>query len=366
MIISILLVLVISFFTSRLFIRYILFWALSNRKLDEINSRKIHHGYVPRLGGLAFFPAMGISLLLVEFFRLYKRELDICVLNQHMPEFLTLLFSGLICYMAGVYDDLRGMGYRRKFIVQIVACLFLVAWGPRIDNLEGICGIYALHPVVSFLFSVFIAIFILNSINLIDGIDGLASGISSIAILYYGVFYIYLGYNTHALAACALLGTLIPFFIYNIWGFRKRHKIFMGDTGSLSLGIMLAFFSFSLYSELSRGDSQFSGNPLILAFAPLAVPCMDVVRTFLHRIKNHRHPFKADTSHIHHKLIFMGLSKHNTLLVLLFASATYTFFNVVFSDKEGNLVFALNIISYTLLNICLTRKMGRVSKQTKY
>ena len=94
----------------------------------------------------------------------------------------------------------------------------------------------------------------------------------------------------------------------------------------------------------------------------LFIPCLDTIRTFWHWLKIHKHPFKPDTNHIHHKLMFIGLSQHYTLLVLLSVSIMYTLFNVAFSDKNANLILALDILSYTLLNICLTRRMKHISR----
>lgn len=363
MIIAVFSLLLVSILISGVLLRYILFWALSNKKVDRSNTRKIHQGFIPRLGGLAFFPAAVISELLVAgIYYLYTKELNTNFAEYLSPKILTLLFAGLLCYITGAYDDLRGIGYRRKFFFQTLCGGLLVAWGPKIDNLQGILNIYALHPVVSFLLSVFIVIFIINSINLIDGIDGLATGISGTALLYYGAAFIYMGYYTYAWVAFAMLGAIIPFFIYNIFGFRNKHQIFMGDTGATSLGLLLSFLSLSFYTKLSQGSCDFHGNPMILAFAPLMLPCLDTIRTFWHRLKIHKHPFKPDTNHIHHKLMFIGLSQHYTLLALLSVSIMYTFFNVTFSDKNANLILALDILSYTLLNICLTRRMEHISR----
>lgn len=363
MIIETFLVFFISILISGVLLRYILYWSLLNRKVDRPNARKIHQVCIPRLGGLAFFPAVTVSgLLFVILHCSYIKEPNAIFAEYLSPEILTVFFAGLLCYIIGVYDDLRGIGYRRKFFFQTVCGILLVIWGPRIDNLQGTINIYTLHPVVSFLLSVFIVIFIINSINLIDGIDGLAAGISGIALLYYGVAFIYMGYYAYAVVAFTMIGAIIPFSIYNVFGFRNKHKIFMGDTGSTSLGLLLSFLSLSFYTKLSQGSCDFSGNPLVLAFAPLILPCLDTVRTFWHRLKIHKHPFKPDTNHIHHKLMFIGLSQHYTLLVLLSVSIVYIISNVGGADKNVNLILVLDILSYTLLNICLTRRMGHISK----
>jgi UDP-N-acetylmuramyl pentapeptide phosphotransferase/UDP-N-acetylglucosamine-1-phosphate transferase len=146
--------------------------------------------------------------------------------------------------LTGITDDLIGVRYRQKFVIQILcACFFSIAelW---INDLYGLLGIYAIPNWIGIPFTILTIVFITNAINLIDGIDGLASGLSSVALLVFGLLFIEKGLWMYSMLAFSTLGVLVPFFYYNVFGNAERaRKIFMGDTGSLTLGYILSFLA---------------------------------------------------------------------------------------------------------------------------
>lgn len=150
------------------------------------DERKVHKGIIPRLGGVSFFPAVIFTLsLMIGLNRIYGEELFPSIIGVSDTSVLSFgLSSLLLLYLTGITDDLIGVRYRQKFIVQIFCAILLVSSGLWINNLYGIFGIYELPPVVGLPFTVFTIVFITNAINLIDGIDGLASGLSGIALLF--------------------------------------------------------------------------------------------------------------------------------------------------------------------------------------
>lgn len=213
-------ILLLSFFISLGFsifiIPRILLISFKKHLFDMPDERKVHKGIIPRLGGVSFFPAVIFTLsLMIGLNRIYGEELFPSIIGVSDTSVLSFgLSSLLLLYLTGITDDLIGVRYRQKFIVQIFCAILLVSSGLWINNLYGIFGIYELPPVVGLPFTVFTIVFITNAINLIDGIDGLASGLSGIALLFFTILFIYQREWLYAALAIVTLGTIIPFFYY--------------------------------------------------------------------------------------------------------------------------------------------------------
>ena len=166
-------------------------------------------------------------------------------------EYLFLFVGMTLLYLVGVCDDLVGVGYRYKFAVQIVSALLLVLSGNWFGSLGGLFGVYSVPAWVGIPVTVFIVVYITNAINLIDGIDGLASGLCSIALSVLSVIFFIRMQYVYALLAICTLGVLMPFWCYNVFGNANRgHKLFMGDAGSLTLGYVISFLTVS-YTHLT-------------------------------------------------------------------------------------------------------------------
>ena len=173
-------------------------------------------------------------------------------------------------------------------------------------------------------FTVLIIVFITNAINLIDGIDGLASGLSSVALLIFTFLFINKGLWSYAMLAAGTFGVLVPFFYYNVFGSVERaRKIFMGDTGSLTLGYTLSFLAIK-YSQHNTDIMPYTAGAFIIAFSTMIIPAFDVVRVVLVRIREGHSPFEPDKNHIHHKLLAVGLSPRKAMLSLLFMSCAFS------------------------------------------
>ena len=195
----------------------------------------------------------------------------------------------------------------------------------------GVLWIGQLPSWLGWLISGFVVVYIVNAINLIDGIDGLASGLSGIALIFYGIVLTLANEWALSLLVWAQLGTLVPFFYYNVFGNpKKRKKIFMGDTGSLTVGIMLSFIALSV-TNIEAPDVTKDYNLLVLAFSPLIIPAFDVVRVYFHRIRQHRNPFLPDKCHIHHKLLALGLSQRASLCAILLSAVLFMLVNISLS-----------------------------------
>lgn len=338
-----------------LIIPRILVIAYRRNLYDVADGRKIHAGRVPRLGGMSFLPSIGIALTLV--IGINMRYYGSHMWDMFSQEGVPLLFltgALLMIYLMGITDDLVGVKYRAKFFFQIVAGALLVVSGLRIPDLYGFLWIEEIAPWVSCVIVIFFTVYVLNAINLIDGIDGLASGLSIVAFGWYSYLFYQSGEHVSLLISGAAMGTLIPFFIFNVFGKASaRTKIFMGDTGSLTMGLLLVYLSIKV-ADLPAGTLG-DENLFVLAVAPILIPCFDVVRVFLHRVKKGRNPFLPDKVHIHHKLLATGMKQNMAMVVILLGDAVMILLNLWCSAFVGATWIILgDILIWTVLNIGLT------------
>jgi len=283
--------------------------------LDIPNKRKTHTIPVSRLGGSCFLPILVVTGLLIV---LISPMLGFD-LTDHMQgteavwKFVVLLMGAIILYITGLIDDIIGLGYKVKFLAQIVSA-FCLCFGIMFFE----CGFSYQIPLVALL-----VVYIINSINLIDGIDGLASGFAILTLVVILIIDIYFANLFEALLSAALLGIIGTFFYYNTYSW--SHKIFMGDTGSLSIGFFLSYLICDIFTTSCVEDkgSQLLG---ILALSPLLVPMADVIRVFTVRILKGANPFIADKNHIHHVLMRDGFTAYQTLWILLGLGASMVAF----------------------------------------
>ena len=346
--------LVTAVILGQIIIPNILLVSFRKRLFDMPDERKVHNALVPRLGGLSFFPVILFCVCCFIGLRLLLGG----PLDQLLPPAMTaelLLFTaGLtLLYIVGVADDLIGVRYSKKFVVQLLTALMLPLSGLYINNFYGLFGIYGLPPFLGVPFTLVLVVFITNAINLIDGIDGLASGLSMVALAVFGGLFIYLNWWVYALVAFVSIGVLIPFFSYNVFGNASRgRKIFMGDTGSLMLGYLLSLFTVRYCMYTGDALAEPSGSPVLVAFSVLLVPSLDVIRVVLHRVRNGRNPFLPDKNHIHHKFLAMGFTPRTAMVTILLMSACFCAFNLLTVHWLNNtLVFVIDIVVWTALNI---------------
>lgn len=362
----------ITFFLCALFagvlIPQILLIAYRRNLFDEVNERKIHKGLVPRLGGIAFVPVIlvSIAVILEANQRLGFEAFSDALAARYMPLLSTFIALELL-YLVGIADDLIGIKYRAKFVVQLVCAIFLIGGGVWFSDLGGVLGIDDVSPWFGYPFTVVVLVFLVNAINLIDGIDGLASGLSSMACFIYGFAFILLGEYALAIISFGTLGVLAPFFYYNVFGDVKKHsKIFMGDTGSLTIGLILGVLGTILY--VHSDTAGFGINPAIVAFSPLIVPCFDVIRVYMLRIRQHRSPFMPDKSHIHHKILAAGMKPRMAMITIVSVSAAFTIVNFLlarFLNVNITLIVLLDVVAWTAGNYWLSAMIKKHSAQSE-
>ena len=331
------------------------------RLYDVPDARKVHTMPVPRLGGLSFFPVILMSMFLVIGFRLYFWDMDTSSLSFNMLYEYLFLFVGMtLLYLVGVCDDLVGVGYRYKFAVQIAAALLLVLSGNWFDSFGGLFGIYSVPAWMGMPFTVFIVVYITNAINLIDGIDGLASGLCCIALSVLSVIFFLRWQYVYALLAICTLGILMPFWCYNVFGNANRgHKLFMGDAGSLTLGYVISFLI--IHMSVTNEVSPTLSNPyMVIAFSTVLVPLLDVIRVVLHRLREHKNPFLPDKNHFHHKLLRTGMRVRMVMVCIIAISAFFILLNSSLAWRvDITYLFFLNLFCWSILHVGLNRLIER-------
>lgn len=331
------------------------------RLYDVPDARKVHTMPVPRLGGLSFFPVILMSMFLVIGFRLYFWDVNVSGLSFNMLYEYLFLFVGMtLLYLVGVCDDLVGVGYRYKFAVQIAAAFLLVLSGNWFDSFGGLFGIYSVPVWVGVPFTVFIVVYITNAINLIDGIDGLASGLCCIALSVLSVIFFLRGQYVYALLAICTLGILMPFWCYNVFGNANRgHKLFMGDAGSLTLGYVISFLI--IHMSVTNEVSPTLSNPyMVIAFSTVLVPLLDVIRVVLHRLREHKNPFLPDKNHFHHKLLRTGMRVRMVMVCIITISAFFILLNSSLAWRvDITYLFFLNLFCWSILHVGLNGLIRR-------
>lgn len=355
----------VSLVLAGIIIPQILLIAFRKNLFDDVDERKIHKGIVPRLGGIAFVPSILFALACVVGFDLrISTPQEVKAIVDDVIPMLFMICAVLLMFLVGMADDLVGVRYRAKFLVQIISAGFIVASGLYIDNLYGFLWLNSLPGWFSWLVTGFAVVFVVNAINLIDGIDGLASGLSTVAFFFYSTILYNGGDYLYSMLGAAAVGTLFPFFYYNVFGNPvKQKKIFMGDTGALTTGMILVFCAIAVL-HIQNPKHGLDCNPMVMALSPLIIPCFDVVRVYLHRVSKHRNPFLPDRCHIHHKLLALGFNQRTALIVILVWSALFIVMNMLMSPEiNPTVIIAIDAAVWIVVNVIISRAI--ISREKK-
>lgn len=321
---------------------YILLVSYKKRLFDPIDVRKLHKRIVPRLGGVAFAPIqcclLVITLVVVFKLNVVNLEVESWAI---LPSLMMLVCGLFTLFIVGLGDDLIGIDYRWKFIAQIVVASLLPLSGLWINDLYGIFLVSSLSPWVGVPLTIFAIVLIINAVNLMDGLDGLCAGIIGVGCLFLGTMFILSGAWLHALFAFITAGVLIPFFYYNVFGtIRRKRQIFMGDTGSMTLGYSMAFLTIS-FAMNNHYIKPFSEGAVVVAFSTIIVPVFDVARVMFVRWRLGKPIFKPDRNHLHHKFLKVGMSHRNAMLTILLLAFVFCLFNVLAVQSISNNIVVL-------------------------
>lgn len=336
------LVLVSSYLISSSIFPVIIYLSYVKKLTKKPNDRSSHDKSVPTLGGLAIFIGLSITTSLVTIVMGDKTEIS---------EILSIVTTSIILLFIGMKDDLIEISSLKKFLTQLVAALLLILLtGNHITDFYGLLGIHSIPRLLCIGFTVFVYILIINAYNLIDGIDGLAAGIGIVFFGFLGTSFIVNSRCIDGFLSFASIGGLVAFSRYNISNIRK---VFMGDTGSMVIGLILTYQIIKILSidPSIKGNYQINNIPVVI-LALLSYPLFDTLRVLIIRIKSNKNPFSADRNHIHHSLIDLGLTHIQSSSLII--AYTIMIVGIAFITRhfEVNIHMAvILIIGITLLSI---------------
>ncbi|HXB40409.1 MAG TPA: MraY family glycosyltransferase [Bacteroidia bacterium] len=291
--------------------------AILKRLFDEPGDRKIHTRVVPTIGGIIIFAAtlFSYSLWFELDFTKIRNMFELSQVYQYIREFKLVVATLLMLFFVGIKDDIIGTAPIKKLISQVLAALILVLVGNiRVTGLHGIFEVNEIPYWASVFLSLFTFIVVINAFNLIDGVDGLAAGVGFIVTMVFGTWFILAGDVILASLAYALGGSLLGFLVFNF----SPAKIFMGDSGSLTIGLVACVLAIKLieYPIDKLQDLQLYLSKPVFVIATLVYPLADTLRVFTVRASTGVSPFSADRNHLHHRLIDCGLNHRATVIII--------------------------------------------------
>ena len=279
--------------------------ALDKNIVDKPDARKLQLTPVPVLGGIAVFfgTVVGLGCASIYF---------------NCGELFVVIVAMLVMLYTGTLDDIINLSPAFRFMVEIATVLLLIfVGGYSLNNFHGLWGVYSVPAIVAVPLTIFAAVGIINAINLIDGVDGLSSGYCVMANILFGVMFALAGDKPMLTLAIVSAGSLIPFFFHNVFG--QKSKMFIGDGGTLVMGVIISVFVLRILHEESMWSIYADGNVGLVPFtlAVLAVPVFDTLRVMTTRIVKHVSPFHPDKTHLHHMFIKLGFSHVATTIAIL-------------------------------------------------
>ena len=349
--VSLLIAAVLGFVVNQFFSKKALIIAKRKELFAEVNHRSSHSTPIPAFGGISLFVVFVCAALTM-----------LGIGSSHSIGFVVL--SSFILFMSGLKDDLMGTSARTKLLVQIgTAVLVLLNSELTVTHLSGFFGIGEVSPVAGFLVSLGFIVFLVNAYNLIDGIDGLAGIIAIIAFSVFGVYY-YVNANSFLVVIIASMNGALASFL--TWNFASsKRKMFMGDTGSLVIGFILAINALIIIAGQPVNPEPFfvPQNAVIFILSILVIPVLDTLRIIVIRLSNGHKPWVADRNHMHHLLLDKGLS-HKQATFCLASLQVIAIIGYISINNLGPIAQHLFVLclygTYTAMffSASVTRKMG--------
>jgi len=350
--------LIIGFLLVMLSIPPIIRVAKAKHLFEPFDERKNNTNTVPPMGGVAIFIGFTLSSI-------------IATDGISFDALKYIIASVIIMFFIGLKDDLMDISARKKLMVQIFAAVILITLGNvRFTNLHGILGTGEIGYIASIILSIFTMVVIINAFNLIDGIDGLASGLAIIAATVFGVWFFMAGNTQFAILSFALVGSLAGFFIYNVFG--QRNKLFMGDTGSLIIGLVISTLVVK-FNEFNINISEpyaIKAAPAV-SFAIIIVPLVDILRVMTIRIYHRKSPFLPDNNHIHHMLLGLVSSHLKVTMIIILTNIVFIAFALYLNQLQINvnvqfiLVLLGGIIFSLIPSVILRIRAARQIKSSR-
>ncbi|MCG2614414.1 undecaprenyl/decaprenyl-phosphate alpha-N-acetylglucosaminyl 1-phosphate transferase [Terrimonas sp. NA20] len=319
----------VAFIISFLAIPVVLQIAEQKKLYDIPDERKVHAHAVASLGGVGIFGGFLLASLL-------------SIQGYLNPEFQYFFAAAIVIFFLGLKDDLVVLSASKKIIGQVIAASILIHLGGiRINSMHGLFGINELPQAFDLALSYLTVIVVINSFNLIDGVDGLAGSLGVLTMLVFGTYFYTIHFQAYALLAFALGGSLVAFLIFN----HPPAKIFMGDSGSLMIGLINAIMVIKFINV--------AGNPAVrvpldssvaIGVSILIIPLLDTLRVFGIRIFNGRSPFTPDRNHIHHLLLARGLGHAGVTLTCVAVNIFFIVLAYTLRSFGSTIVLAIMLV----------------------
>jgi len=356
---------ILSFFTA--FVVVLLFTQplitvshLKNLVDAPDDERKLHRMSIPSLGGILIFAATIFALFL--WFPVEHLSSDGSM--EALSNIKYIVATMIVLFFVGVKDDIIGTAAAKKLLAHLAVAFILVLMADiRITSMKGIFGIYELPYWASTLLSIFSYTVIVNAFNLIDGLDGLAAGVGAISATAFGIWFYLLGDLVMAVLAFSLVGALLGFLVFNF----SPAQIFMGDSGSLTVGLIMAVLAIQLieYDAVKIPAYMLTISKPVFVLSCLAYPLVDTLRVFVIRAINKRSPFSADRNHIHHRLIDIGLNHSQSVVFVYLYSLLVIYLSLVINAGPSINFISMAVVAILLLQAPFFVKKKRVSLDKK-
>ncbi len=311
----------------------------AKKLFDEGNERKVHTRAIPVAGGVAIFLGFTVSTIIAT--------------NGYTIDSLKFILAAtIILFFTGLKDDILVIAPSTKFLIQLLAALLLIILGNiRITNFQLIFRVQEISYFVSVLVSLLLIMSTINAYNFIDGIDGLASGLGMLSSVAFGTWFYMAQDLPWAIMSFALAGSLAGFFYFNVLG--KKNKLFMGDAGSLIIGMISAVLVIRFVEKnLDPSVSHAVFASPAVGFAILLIPLIDLVRVFFLRLYHKQSPFYADNNHIHHRLLQLIPSHPKVSLLIVFVNLLVILFSFYLS--HAGMPVNIHLLVLLLLGIVLS------------
>ncbi|MBO6523643.1 MAG: undecaprenyl/decaprenyl-phosphate alpha-N-acetylglucosaminyl 1-phosphate transferase [Balneolaceae bacterium] len=311
-------------------------------------TRKVHTKFISNLGGIAIFMAFMAGFMFSG--------------KAHLMIGLPYFFgSSLALFFCGLKDDLIGLAPKTKLIIEFIAAISAIyGMHVSISQFGGLFGITDIPIWISSPITLFTMIVVINAYNLIDGIDGLAAGVATIASITFSIGFFYVGDTVFAYMALVLAVTCVGYLLHNF----HPASIFMGDTGSLVIGFILSVLAIKFISlnQFSEFYQNFGNSSVIVPIAVLSIPLYDTLRVFTRRIARGESPFKADSDHIHHTLLKMGWGQKRTVIYLYCVTVVITLIAILTALSNVNFGLFSVIFSMVLMlpTMGIKRKLASI------
>lgn len=336
---------VTAFLISFVIIPVIIKYSLAKNLGDAPGRRKVHKKVTPSLGGIAIFLSfLASSLIWLDF--------------DQWSDVRYVLASLSLVFLLGVRDDLVPLRALHKLYGQIVAVIILLFSSVQLNSFYGLFGIYEINTILAYFLTGFTIIIITNSFNLIDGLDGLAGSVGTMSLVSFGIWFFMADSLIFSLFSFAMAGGIIAFLVFN-W---EPSEIFMGDTGAMVIGMLLAI---CVIHFMSVNEALEDTHPAKFAATVSAgvcfiiIPLFDTLRIIILRISKGQSPFRPDKSHIHHAIMRLGMTHAKTATILASVSALYIFGAFLFRSVEDKFMLPGILILSVLLSIILDRLILR-------